>query len=104
MSRQKCLCVVLLFWVPAHPAYWNRPRFDDLRGAREDQQQHKSADERGQFTDDLHSSNIAADNDRDDQQHYSSVDNRDPFVDDLHRSLCRAQTTHTQPMMSGRAG
>ena len=51
-----------------------------------DQQQHRSVDERNQFTDDLQRSQISGANDRDDQQQHRSVDDRDPFIDDLGRS------------------
>jgi hypothetical protein len=57
-----------------------------ISGANEDQQHHRSVDERDQFTDDLHRSIIAAPTDRDDQQHQNSVNDRDPFIDDLRRT------------------
>ena len=52
----------------------------------EDQQQHRSVDERDQFTDDWHRSTIAAANDREDQQQHRSVDDRDQFIEELHSS------------------
>ena len=54
---------------------------------REDQQQHKSVDDRDQFIEELDSSQISGANDRDDQQKDRFFDDRDQFIADLHRSL-----------------